>query len=465
MVSTQGLAGYSGAVRRVLEKLEPLKWLAFVFCLAVFGFGTLATALEDTDGYADVEQSDWIPTNWWLKSAECARRRRVWLAICEGDKLVPMSERSFGDDPGHALFLGIWSMATDKAVSFVEVARLNVWLDAAGFVVLAGFLFALRAYVTSIMFLMLGPAVYLRWNGISPHWGLIGVASMALILPMALIARERGFLSRRSGTAYVAVGFLGLAVAALVREAIGLMAVVACIGVIGALVVSRLRSGRRWWGLLALGSLALVASAASTWVVLARDAAFEMEPAQRVRTHNFSHTLYIGLGAVPNAFGIRYDDAEATSSVERVAPQVVVCTPEYYRVLWRLYWSRLAEDPVEVMRIYVEKAKLLLEDRILDWAPPLALVLVFTMAHLLVATAFGIWRRIDFSQGLLVEGAALVFIGFFVAQGILAHPGRFFAMPVGAALLMIFGALLEFGCRLAMALVARRPVVNRRPRL
>jgi hypothetical protein len=107
-------------------------WLVFVVCLVVFGSGPLTTALDDANRYADVQESHWFPTNWWIKSAQCARERGVWLSICEGDKLVPMSERSFGDDPGHALFLGIWTIATHDAVSLVDVARLNTWLNAAG---------------------------------------------------------------------------------------------------------------------------------------------------------------------------------------------------------------------------------------------------------------------------------------------------------------------------------------------
>jgi hypothetical protein len=433
----------------VVKVTSRLKWLAFVACLVVFGTGAFTASLEDADRYAGLREADWIPTNMWLKSAECARLQGVWLAVCDDDKLIPISEYSFGDDPGHALLLGIWAMATDDAVSLEDVAGLNIALNTAGFIVLASFLFAIRAYVTSIVVLMAGPVIYLRWIGVSPHWGFIGVTSMALVLPMALIAKEHGFLSRWSGRAYVAVGILGLAVAALVREPIGVMGLVTSIGVIGALVVRRRRSRSRLRSLFAIGLLVLVASEASTWVVLARDVSFEMEPAQRVTTHNFSHTLYIGLGAVPNGFGISYDDGVARTSVERVAPDVVYCSPEYYRVLWKLYWNKITRAPVEVMRIYFEKAKLILADRILDTAPPLGLVLLFTLAHFVVVTAFGVWRRMNFSHGLLLEGAAITLIGLFVVQAILAHPNRMYAMPVGAALVMLLGAMLEFCCRSA----------------
>lgn len=448
-------ASFSGVVRRIRDRLKCWKWLVFFVCAIVFVVGPAIAAFDDAERYDETEQSDWIPTNMWLKSAECAREVGAWLAICEGDRLVPMSEYSFGDDPGHALSLELWAMAADSAVSLVEVARLNVVLNTAGLVVLAGFLFALRAWLASIALLLLGPVAYLQWNGVSPHWGLIGTASVALILPMALVARDYGLLSRRSGNAWIAAGMVGLALAALLREPIGVMCLAASLAVVGFLAVRRLRARQRLRDLLVIAPFVLVASAATTWAVMARDASFEMAPAQRVATHNFSHTLYIGLGAVPNAFGLRYDDAVARLAVARVAPDVLNSSPEYYRILWSLYWSRIRDAPAEVIRIYFEKAKLILADPILDSAPPLLIVVIVMMVHLAVVTAFGMWRRIDFAQGVLIEGAALALVGLFVVQAILASHNRMFAMPMGAGLLMLLGVLLEFGARCAIVLVAQ----------
>lgn len=54
--------------------------------------------------------------------------------------------------------------------------------------------------------------------------------------------------------------------------------------------------------------LALAVFTTPRWVVLARDALFDMQPSQRLATHGLSHTLYLGLGFVENKWGIRYDD-------------------------------------------------------------------------------------------------------------------------------------------------------------
>ena len=456
---TTRLAGIAGTIHDILGRLKRWKWQAFAVCAIAFVAGPTATAFEDAKRYAGTAQADWIPTNMWLKSAECARQEGVWLAICESDKLIPISESSHGDDPGHALFLGIWAMASDSIVTLVDVARLNIVLNTVGLVVLAGFIFALGAHVTSIVLLALGPVVYLQWMGVSPHWGLIGAASLAMILPMTLIARSCGWLSPWATNAYVAAGVIGLALAALLREPIGVMCLAVTLAIIGIKAARRLKAGRRLRDLLVIAPLVLAASAAPTWAVLARDAFFEMEPAEHVTTHNFSHTLYIGLGAVPNTLGLEYEDEVARVAVEQVAPDVLNSSPEYYRILWTLYWSAVADAPAEVLRIYLEKAKHIFSDRILDAAPPLAVVLIVAVAHFVLLAVSSVWRRIDFHQGALIEGAALVLIGLFIAQAILAHHNRMFAMPIGIALLMLLGVLLESCWRAAVALLA--PLRNR----
>src|SRR5690606_29166053 len=108
--------------------------------------------------FADVRQSDWAHTNFWLKSAGCARETGAWLVMCRDDgRLIPISEEAIGDDPGHALMLGVWAILSAEAVSLVDAARLNIVLNTAGLVMLAAFLFGMRAYLCALLFLYLGP--------------------------------------------------------------------------------------------------------------------------------------------------------------------------------------------------------------------------------------------------------------------------------------------------------------------
>jgi hypothetical protein len=459
--AVEGDLRLQGGVWKIFPAVERIKWLLFAVALAVCAWGPLDEALQEAeDNWANVALSDWEQTNVWMKSTQCARETGAWLAICEDGRLIPISEQALGDDPGHALLLGLWAMVNDETASLVDVARLNIVLNTLGFSLLASFLFGLRAYICATTFLFLGPIVYVGWIGVTPHWAALGVASMAAVLPMAILAKANGFLPARLAKVFVCLGLLGLVMASLVREVIGLMGTMATIAVIVLVVVGRHGETRQIRGLLAVSLLSCLAFLSPYFVVAARDASFEVEPAQRVARHGFSDILYMGLGAVPNSLGISYDDNVALASAEQVDPNVVHCSPEFFRIMWQLYLEKVVSEPAEVARIYFEKAKLILADPILEPGPPLAVILLVGLAHFVVAARLGLWRRIRFSPGLLVEGAALVFIALFVAQAILATPARGHAMPLGAAILMVVGILLGFAGRLAKRLIAA--VVARR---
>jgi hypothetical protein len=442
---------------QIFRPVRRLKWLLFAVLVGAFGLDTLEASLENAErNYGEVDAADWEQTNVWLKSSECARDRGVWLALCgDNGRLIPISEEALGDDPGHALLLDLWAIASGEAATLVDVARLNIALNSLGFLLLASFLFAIRAYICVIPFLYLGPVVYLKWIGVSPHWGVLGVASMAAVLPMAIAARQYRFLSPRLGQVFIGLGLAGLAMASLVREAIGLMATVSALSVIVFIALrARQEEGRLRKGLVA-GLSVLLASAAPFFAIAARDAVFDIEPGQLVERHGFSDILYMGLGAVPNSFGISYDDNVALAKAQEVDPDIVHCSPGFFRIMWQLYLETVLSEPAEVARIYIEKAKLILSDPILHPGPPLGVIFLIGLGHFVVATTLGLWRRIRFAPGALLEGAALVFIGLFVAQGILASPARGYAMPAGAAILALVGILLGFFGRSAWLFIHR----------
>lgn len=415
----------------------------FLFAaLLVWGqFQRTYTDSERYGHYADLMPSDWKATNVWLAAADCALERGVWLAVCEQGKLVPMSERAIADDPGHALLLALWSVTTRRHADLIDVARLNTLTDTLGLLTLAGLLFALRAYIASIVLLWKGPIEYLGWMGTSPHWVYVGLVSLAAVLPMALAARETGLLSRRAANLWIAAGIVFLGVATLMRESIGMMGLMVTAAVVVVLLARRFRPAP----LLLVGMLAVLAFTAPRWVVMARDAAFDLQKAERLATHGLSHTLYLGLGFVENKWGIRYDDDYGEEIAAKAG--VVWCSPEYFRLMRKLYLARWAEDPVEVARIYLEKAWMLLGTPTLYPGPPFGIVLAIALVHVLLATAFGAWQRLDFKQGLVIEGVAVTFAGLFLAQAMAALPSHNYAMPVNAFVLVLLGVIVEFFAR------------------
>jgi hypothetical protein len=445
----RGLERWQALLRKT-HAATALTWLVFAGCVAFLVGAEFSRTFHDAERYGyltDIMPSDWRATNIWLDSTDCALQRGAWLALCEKDKLVPISERAIADDPGHALLLELWSMAVQRRATVTDVARLNTLVDTIGLVALAGLLFALRAYLTAIVLMVKGPVEFLHWMGTSPHWSYIGLVALGAVLPLALAAREFGLLSRRSANLWIAAGLLFLAIATLMRESIGIMGV--ALG-LGALVLVTLRLPRprpRIAALALVGALALVAFTMPRWVVLARDASFDMQPAQRLATHGLSHTLYLGLGYVENKWGIRYDDDYGEETAQKIDPTIVFCSPEYFRLMWRLYLARWLEDPLEVMRIYLDKARELLAAPTIYPGPPFGFMLLAGLVHLAAATALGAWSRIGFPQGLLIEAVALCFIGLFLAQATLALPSQTYAMPVNTFVLVLAGVVLEFFVR------------------
>jgi hypothetical protein len=206
--------------------------------------------------------------------------------------------------------------------------------------------------------------------------------------------------------------------------------------------------------LLIAGVLALAVFTTPRWVVLARDASFDMQPSQRLATHGLSHTLYLGLGFVENKWGIRYDDDYGEEIADKADPPVIFASPDYFRLMEKLYLARWAEDPLEVARIYADKAWSLLAVPTLYPGPPFGIVLLLGLLHLAAATAVGAWGRIGFPQGFVIEGVALAFLGLFLAQAMVALPSQTYAMPANAFVLVLLGVIVEFFARALLRIKA-----------
>ncbi|MDI1287021.1 MAG: hypothetical protein PSV46_21735 [Reyranella sp.] len=415
-------------------------------------FGKTFGEAERYSYLTDIMPGDWGATNVWLDSTDCTVARGIWLALCEDGRLVPFSERAEADDPGHALLLQAWSAATGRRATLADVARLNTILNTVGLVALAGLLAALRAWLTALALLVLGPVEYLFWMGTSPHC-FIGMASLAAVLPLALLARAEGLLVRRAAAAWIAAGLMFLACVTLVRESIGIMGLLTSLAAIAWSVFQEWRAKTprvktsstvvRLASLAAVAALSFLAFEAPRLAVAARNTSFDMAAAERIHRHGLSHTAYLGLGFVENSFGILYDDYFGFATARAHAPDVVLLSPEYFALMGKLYLARVMEDPIEVARIYAVKAALMLERPTIHPGPPLGPVVAVALAHFFALTAFGWWRRIDFRQGLVVEAVALAFLGLFVAQGMVAMPSHMYILPVNAFVLVLAGVMVE----------------------
>ena len=164
--------------------------------------------------------------------------------------------------------------------------------------------------------------------------------------------------------------------------------------------------------------------------------------------------VYLGLVEDDRRYQDSYDDDYGEEIANKADPPVIFCSPEYFRLMWKLYLARWAEDPLEVARIYADKAWSLLAVPTLYPGPPFGIVLLLGLLHLTAAKALGAWGRIGFPQGFVIEGVALAFLGLFLAQAMVALPSQTYAMPANAFVLVLLGAIVEFFVRALLRIKA-----------
>lgn len=425
------------------NKLSLLRSVVLAALLVLAGLFPFHRAVQQSEQqFASVVKSDWAATGYWLEAAECTRKTHAWLVACGKDgRLIPLSDRSVADDPGHAFLLSVYAMVEDRPLTLVDVAKFNVAINFVGFVSIIGLLLWMRAYIAMVIVVLLS-AAFQYSIGISPHPGFVGAATMASVMPLVLYKILVQPVTRWETALLLLWGMLALGCAALLREPIGTMGFLISIATL--LVLAWWRKPRPHLGaVLALALLSLLSWKTPHGVLAARDALFDVEPAKLIQTHGIAHNLYIGLGIVENKFGIEWLDSSASDAVARVDPKIPYVSEKYYQTLWQLYWQRVQEDPVEVLRIYSVKVSMML----LQPMPLVHLPLLIVVLGLLAMLGLGARGILD--PGRQATGAwgvvalALAFILFFVLQGVLAHPGFDYALPIGAFSVMGFGASVE----------------------
>ncbi len=73
-------------------------------------------------------------------------------------------------------------------------------------------------------------------------------------------------------------------------------------------------------------------------------------------SHPFWHSVYIGLGYLPNQYGIEYRDGVAAAKVASIDPKVAYCSPEYEKILKASTLEIVKTNPVFVLKTILMKA-------------------------------------------------------------------------------------------------------------
>src|SRR5262245_49612977 len=228
---------------------------------------------------------------------------------------------------------------------------------------LAGLLLSLQLHFASALLLILGALTANKFYQLTPHPPQLGEACFAAILPIVILT----FLTRpritTAAVAWTVIGLVALSIASLFRQSIGMMGVVATFASIGLNLFRTMPTKRR-----AIMHAVIVAGAiTSTFAtpILHRvwEVAFNLPPAQGLGRHGAFHSMYIGLGAVDNPFGIMWDDVIGFEAAQKAVPGTIPNTAAYHSVIRDLYFDIVRNNPLTVLRIYGEKLWIALTQR------------------------------------------------------------------------------------------------------
>jgi hypothetical protein len=167
--------------------------------------------------------------------------------------------------------------------------------------------------------------------------------------------------------------------------------------VITVAIVLLLRHWRWWQTAPALALVAVAYVAIITFVFPAvrdhRDQRIGVAQTRRLERDAPSphvwHSMYIGLGYLPNSSHIRYKDGVSAARVQREAPGTRYLSAHYNSVIRKAYFSELSHHPFEVLKQYA--AKLLVTAA--DCTPYLLIILLTMPAMLLVGSGRRSRRR------------------------------------------------------------------------
>jgi hypothetical protein len=261
------------------------------------------------------------------------------------------------DDPGIYVYLPV----AGRILGVDDPRLLMKWFALASFALLAA-IYPLLFYelfgsvaVAVVSSLLLATFSFL---GNSDIYWIAGWCALVCLPVLMLLASRRW--SGRSVAACAGVAIVA-SYASSIRSEAGLGVAIAAV----ALVLVR---ERRWRRRLAVG--ALVAAAYLTirpglikGVETYRDHAIasyiHANPGWSSVSgsgHPFWHSAYIGLGYLPNRWGIVWKDQSAEAAVRRVDPKAQYLSARYSSILEHRYFHILREDPGFVLRTYATKA-------------------------------------------------------------------------------------------------------------
>ena len=222
--------------------------------------------------------------------------------------------------------------------------------------------------------------------------------AVLLLLPIVFLAAKLPW-RRRLNVSLLAVAALGASFANSVRGHAGTGVAVAAIAV----VLMRERTWRSRAGVAGVVVACYVLISPLGFAAIrtySNHEAHISSAAAGVHGHPFWHHMYLGLGVLPNKWGIQWSDYLASQRATKADPKASYLSPEYERTLRRLYLDIVKDDPSFVARLYATKLAIAIHDAANRfWLPALLAPLVL---------AAGVQRR-RLRRAVLLTTPALLF--------------------------------------------------------
>lgn len=281
-------------------------------------------------------------------SAHLADTNLVWQDPVSSRKYVPVEEVAGNDDQGYAFILSILNYALQNdQVTYLSFIKFNfLYFVIFGSIVTVLIYLSFRSVFLSIFFLYL----YLFVNGIyggavDNHW-MIGPLSLFYLFFIVFFLTNR----KKFRIIFFSYYFSVAGWANVIREGDGTIGLLLFLLLVVLLVLCEGFSKTVKTFGLSVAALVIVIYILPTLLLagirMSRDSIyFGGKHSALAPRHLLWHHAFIGLGYVPNKYGIRYDEYNHQIFLSKIAPQVRLYSYEEDRLLRGLYFGYIREAP------------------------------------------------------------------------------------------------------------------------
>lgn len=280
----------------------------------------------------------------WLDSVNLYLQTGKLLMLPEN---IRLEDGSIGEDQGYPLILStIGKITGQKEMNFGHFTHFNYALYVVLGATTAVLLFlSFKNLIVPVAFYY----IYLKSNmyngGVDHHW------MMAAFLPFYLAFLI--FLVRRRHNIHpllLFIYFLIAGVANIIREGDGVVALLLFAAFIAIILIQDGFKKTRLRKKFIIAAL-LIFTYVMPWLILSsirthrNDVYFNGQKSVMITHHGLWHNAFMGLGYLPNPYGIRWDDSSVLPLVRKINPNVNYLTNEYFGILRQLYFKHVFEHP------------------------------------------------------------------------------------------------------------------------